>query len=366
MWHRRGANRHRARGGGGQGLQSRPGSVGAVAFLVACLQGGSGCQSARSEAPQTAPSPGSAPGGQTNQGVSHSAAPHDDARGVEASPARAALSAKVVTYTFESPSLGSIPVVVRIPEHLPGTRFPALILLHGRGEALKSPRRGARAFLDDYGLEAAWAWLVEPSAIERQPTGLTDAFREAVAGSLERDPFHGMVVVMPFLPDRFRGPEAFVNAPAYARVLREAIAKVQQEHAVKTDPESWALDGISLGGRVALVCAPHLATQLGALGAVQAAIDERELYVLAEQLERARSANPALRYSLVTSDQDYFRLVLEHFHRELSTRALPHQWVILPGDHSYAFNRGPGVTHLLHDYDRWFSQLLAPRGIGSK
>lgn len=263
-------------------------------------------------------------------------------------------SVQLVNYRLESTKLGRVPVVVRIPEHRRSARLPVLILLHGRGEAQKPPERGARGFLDDYALERSWAWLEAQASEAPAPPELPLAFRTAVKAKLAEHSFSGMVVAMPYLPDRFRGSEAFTNAAAYADVLQQLIAKMKAELPVRQDSDSWALDGISLGGRAAMACAPELATQLGAQGAVQAAVDERELPLFADRLAEARRLNPKLYHVLATSEQDYFRVVLERHHANLVRRGLTHTWVVLPGDHSYAFNRGPGVTHLLLTYDRWF------------
>jgi hypothetical protein len=54
------------------------------------------------------------------------------------------LPAEERTWTFSSPALGSVPVVVLLPPRMPNDRFPVLIAMHGRGEALKGPNRGAR------------------------------------------------------------------------------------------------------------------------------------------------------------------------------------------------------------------------------
>lgn len=278
----------------------------------------------------------------------------------QASPASSAVSSdssaptplRLVNYQFESPNLGVIAALVRIPPHVPGAKLPVLVLLHGRGEAQKSPERGARGFIEDYGLEAAWTWLDSKPGARLAPPEVPASYRRSIEAELDRTPFEGMVVVMPYLPDRFRGPEVFVNAPQYARVLRDIVSRVKSQLPVKHQREAWALDGISLGGRVAMACVAELAADFGAFGSVQAAIDERELASFADLLSEARRHNPSVRFSLATSDQDYFRVVLEHYHAALTARSLTHEWTTLPGDHSYAFNRGPGVTYLLFTHDR--------------
>lgn len=254
---------------------------------------------------------------------------------------------QLVNYRFESEKLGRIPALVRVPPHAENAQLRVLVALHGRGEAQKNPERGARGFIDDYGLEAVWTWLAADPGARVAPPGLPPAYKASVEAELERVPFEPIVVVMPYVPDRFRGPEAFQSAPEYAKVLQALTRRVRAELPVRQDRDGWALDGISLGGRVAMACMPDLTAEFGAFGSVQAAIDERELTTFAELFERARAKNPQLHFSLATSDQDYFRVVLERYHAALAARSLNHAWTVLPGDHSYAFNRGPGVTHLL-------------------
>lgn len=318
---------------------------GLTLLLLATALAVAGCQSARS-APEASPPP---------TAEQKRAAATGQAEG-GAAETRPRVPLRWVNYELNSPTLGPIPALVRVPVHTASTRLPALVLLHGRGEAQKSPKRGARGFVDDYGLEAVWQWLDGKPGARTPPPGLPSRYRQGVEADLDRAPFSAMVLVMPYLPDRFRGSEAFVNAPEYARQITELVTRIKADLPVRQDRGGWALDGISLGGRVAMVCMAELTPHFAAFGSVQAAIDERELTVFADVLARARTLDANLRFTLATSDQDYFRLVLEHYRAALIARSLEHEWVVLPGDHSYAFNRGPGVTHLLLTYDRWFHQ----------
>ena len=46
-------------------------------------------------------------------------------------------------------------VVVSVPAHREGEKFPVLITMHGRGEAFKGPAKGARGWMDDYNMGKA-------------------------------------------------------------------------------------------------------------------------------------------------------------------------------------------------------------------
>ncbi len=52
--------------------------------------------------------------------------------------------------------------VVVLPERRADERFPVLVTMHGRGEALKGPDRGARGWVDDYALRRAIDRLAQP------------------------------------------------------------------------------------------------------------------------------------------------------------------------------------------------------------
>jgi iron(III)-salmochelin esterase len=252
--------------------------------------------------------------------------------------------------TIDSDTFGQLPVLVRVPAHASDARLPVLFVLHGRGEAAKGPVRGVRAFLDDYGLERVVAWLSNKATGSLPDVSITDTYRRVVQRQLEQRAFGDMILVMPYLPDRFRAAEAFEQAAAYARVLRQTALQLRRSFPVANDTKRWGLDGISLGGRVALICGPALDDVFGAVGGVQAAIDEREFDALAKPL-LAAGQRGLQRYSLATSEQDYYRTVLEAFHERLREDELPHAFTLLPGDHSYSFNRGPGLTYLLLTYD---------------
>ncbi len=285
----------------------------------------------------------------TLQGASN----HEQAA-VPSAEASAPLSSRLPleqrTWSFTDEKLGASSAVVLVPQHAPGAKLGVLVALHGRGEALKGPASGARAFVDDYGLLTAWKWLAGTPQSTQPP--LTERYRLELQRNLREQPFSGMVVLMPFVPDIFQKDRMFSSNHDYAPVLRHFAERALRELPVDDDRARWALDGISLGGRVALATGPLLADRFGTVAAIQAAIDEKELSTLRRLMHEAQLAHPELHYSLVTSEQDYFREVLFEFHQALDSGGVKHEFTLLPGDHSYAFNRGPGATHLLLYHDR--------------
>src|SRR5512133_1391239 len=78
------------------------------------------------------------------------------------------LALEELTWSFNDTNLGRIDVVVVLPDRKPDQKFPLLVALHGRGEALKGPARGARGWVDDYALVRAMQRLSAP------PLGTSD------------------------------------------------------------------------------------------------------------------------------------------------------------------------------------------------
>jgi hypothetical protein len=73
---------------------------------------------------------------------------------------------------------------------------------------------------------------------------------------------------------------------------------------------------------------------------------------IAELVKTARAENPKLRFRLMSSVKDRFLEVTTQISDALDQRKERHQLDIVRGNHSYEFNRGPGVYEMLLYYDR--------------
>jgi enterochelin esterase-like enzyme len=145
----------------------------------------------------------------------------------------------------------------------------------------------------------------------------------------------------------------FDNGPKLAEfVTRELLPRLSSELPVSAEPASRGLDGVSLGGRAALVIGFTEAKAFGTLGAIQPALDEEELPRFAALAEAALRSNPALKLRLLTSHEDYYREVVNDFAALLRERGVRHRLELVSGDHSYEFNRGPGVIEMLLFHSR--------------
>jgi iron(III)-salmochelin esterase len=260
-----------------------------------------------------------------------------------------------LTWTFDEGAFGPTDVVISIPEGAaPNARFPVLVALHGRGESLKGSQRGARGWFDDYELGQAMQRLRKPPL---KPSDFQDyVSRERlrrINRSLAQHPYQGLIVVCPFLPDVLRGDDAFSAAePLAAFIVDVLLPRVYERTPAIGSPATTGIDGVSLGGRAALLVGWTRPLAFGAVGALQAAIDGAEVDRFVELGSHAIEQNPKLALRLLTSAQDHFLRVNERLSAELSSHGVRHQFLRVVGTHSYRFNRGPGAFEMLLFHDR--------------
>ncbi len=240
-------------------------------------------------------------------------------------------------------------VIVSTPPHPDGQRYPVLIALHGRGEAQKGPIRGSRGWIDDYGLYQAIPRLKEPPLTSGDFGGMVEAERLGkLNAALKSKPYEGLIIVCPYTPDLLAGERAFEAAEPFGRFLVEKLLpRVYKDLPAVGTPETTGIDGVSLGGRAALLVGFDHPQVFGAVGALQAAFDAKEIPKLVELAARAKKQNPKLDLRLLTSDADYFLDVNQALSSALGARKVAHTFTLVRGDHSYEFNRGPGVYEML-------------------
>lgn len=244
----------------------------------------------------------------------------------------------------------SQPVLVTWPAGVghadaPAERWPLVVALHGRGEAVRGVAVGHRAFHDDYALPAAFAALARGRLARADLRGhVRRAHLDAINAALRAAPFRGVAVVTPYTPDLLRGPREDELERYCAWLARPLLEQVRAALPfIARGREGTGVDGISLGGMVALEAGSRHPEAFGAVGGIQPAINGR-VRALAERLSAA--ARPT-HLRLLSSDDDPFLPVVRELSEALSSRRVEHRLVVVPGPHDYSFNRGPGVVELL-------------------
>lgn len=257
-----------------------------------------------------------------------------------------------LTWRYPDTPMGEMVVVVSIPE----TRdaLPVLIAFHGLGEAQKGPERGARGWIDDYGLKRALGRLASPPITSDDTEDLAERTRlSQINQSLTRTPYRGMVIVTPYTPDII-SPERSLGAaePLGRWLVEELLPRVRRETPAIPEAAATGIDGVSLGGRVALLVGLAHPSAFGAVGALQPAIYANDLDALTQRGVAARNQNAKLSLRLLTSRNDFYLDTIQHLGKRWRVRGVDHQLDVIAGPHSYAFNRGPGVYEMLLFHDR--------------
>lgn len=258
-----------------------------------------------------------------------------------------------VTWKWEDTPIGEMQALVSIPAHRKGQRLPVLIAFHGRGEALKGPKLGARGWVDDYWLPKALRRVRKPPLTKDDLQGFADERLDLLNQGLRQRPYRGLIIVNPYTPDRLRGNRPFAAARPLAQWVKdELLPKIQKETPARTAPGSVGIDGVSLGGRAALLVGFIEPQLFGAVTGLQAAFDEDDHELLVDAAVVAREKHPKLKIRLLTSEGDFYLKINQTISKKLKAKGIDHQLVVVPGDHSYRFNRGPGVYEMLLYHDR--------------
>ena len=259
-----------------------------------------------------------------------------------------------IVWDFPEAPGGELRVLVAVPPQASkSVRLPVLVALHGRGEALKGAVRGARGWLDDYELANAITALSTGSLSREDYHGFVDDRRlREVNDALRRRPYQGMVVVMPYTPLDITGNRPISAVESYGRFLVETVLpRVYRETPAIGTAQTTGIDGVSLGGRIALLVGLSFPASFGAIGSLQAAVDEQDAPALVELARRARLANPYVSLRLLTSEGDAYLRPLLHLSQAWKKAGVGHEFRISRGPHDYAFNRGPGALEMLFYHD---------------
>jgi hypothetical protein len=235
------------------------------------------------------------------------------------------------------------------------SRWPLVIALHGRGEALKGPHDGALGWAHDYALGHAISRVSNPPLGEDDVEGFVD--RERLDGynrQLTERPYGGLVVVCPYVPDINLRNHA--DLADYARYVAEVIVpRARRELPVFATPEATGIDGVSLGGAIALRTGFARTDTFGAVGALQPAVADDQAQEWVELARAARAKRRELAVRLTTSHDDVYHDVITRLSDAFRAAAVPHDFADIVGPHDYPFNRGPGAIELLLWHDRVLS-----------
>jgi iron(III)-salmochelin esterase len=233
-----------------------------------------------------------------------------------------------------------------------GEGFPLLTALHGLGEAQKGREPGSWGWIKDYKLEQALLALRRGVLTPAHFQGFVQPKRLArINRSLRSRPFRGLVIACPYTPDLVTVKDLDSAGPFGQWLVEQMLPRVRKETGVLASAAATGLDGVSLGGRVALLVAITHPAIFGAVGSMQTAIEGAEAAEIAKRAAQA-FARERPRLRLLSSDKDFYREAVQALHDALRTAGVKHELLMVPGPHAYAFNRGPGAIEMLLWHDR--------------
>jgi enterochelin esterase-like enzyme len=283
------------------------------------------------------------------------AAPVTPAAPVDSAPSLG--QTELVTWTLPERGSNGEAVVILPADGAPSsTRWPLLILLHGRGEALKGPHDGALGWAHDYALIRQISRVNNPPLGEDDVEGFVDQDRlDYYNHQLAARPFQGLVIVCPYVPDTNLHNHADLSD--YARYVADVLVpRARKELPVFAAPESTGIDGVSLGGAIALRTGFARTDTFGAVAALQPAVADFEAQEWVELAKAARAKRRDMPLRLTTSHDDLYHDAISHLSAALRSAGVAHDFADIPGPHDYPFNRGPGAIEVLLWHDRVLSR----------
>jgi hypothetical protein len=241
-----------------------------------------------------------------------------------------------------------------VPKHLaPGERVPLLVLLHGLGET-GDERLGAYAWLERYGLGAAYDRLRRPPIARTSRRGeWTDGRLAEVNAALAAQPFRGLAIACPVTPNIYKARDQAAALDGYARWIADVVLpRARAEAPVFDDARRTGLDGCSLGGLVGIEVFLRRPDLFGAWGGVQAAFGAHRAPAYADRLAKAIAGAGARDLHLLTSEGDPFRDANKALASLLAKKGVPRTLRVLPGPHDQPWLREAGTIEVLLFHDR--------------
>jgi enterochelin esterase-like enzyme len=234
----------------------------------------------------------------------------------------------------------------------PDEKLPLLFAFHGRGEAMKGPDLGVMGWPKDYKLLRAIERVCAPPLTTEDFESFVEPARLKMHNdALAARPFAGLCIVCPYSPDTdWRRAKTMSDYGDY--IIGTVLPRALKELPLLGTPASIGIDGVSLGGAQSLRIGLTHADRFGAVGTLQAAIDEGQVQEMTELAKAARAKNPDLKLRLLTSKDDFFKRAIRLTSQAWKQAGIEHDFEEVPGPHDYPFNRGPGAIEMLLWHDR--------------
>lgn len=238
--------------------------------------------------------------------------------------------------------------------------IPILVALHGRGESGRGLDLGAKAWRDSYSIDKLYNRLLFPPLNTKDLGEITSLERlKLLNSSLKTDDFQGLTLVCPYTPD-LMSDKSPGSLSAFAEfVVGELLPRARETVGSGAGPEKTGIDGVSLGGRLALLVGFTRPEAFGSIGALQPAIRQSEIGMFATLAKQAMEKHP-FHLHLVSSEADPFLPAVRALSLRLKQDGVVHELLVVAGHHDYDWNRGPGGAEMLLYHERVLRGLRPP------
>lgn len=241
---------------------------------------------------------------------------------------------------------------VYVPEHLDPTQtHPALILLHGYGQA-RDEKRALQAWKKEYGLLDAYSTLRNVDfAAGPGKHYLTESRSAEIHRSIAEQPFAGSILICPVTPvlyfDTGRG-ELLARFTEW--LCSDLLPEVQKVAPI--DGARLGLGGVSMGGQVALEVLLREPEAFNSFSGIMVAIEQADVYSYAKRLSASLGRHPLLPLLFLTANSDLYRYANDGLHRALLKREFRSEYLCPPGSHTSEWMRELGCLESLLWHDR--------------
>lgn len=237
--------------------------------------------------------------------------------------------------------------------------LPMLIALHGRGESGRGLDVGARGWRDDYRIGRLYERLQRPPLTPKDLLDTISLERLArLNASLQKEPFRGLSLVCPYTPDL--PDKSPAGAAGFGRfVVEKLLPQARSLSGTRPDRAVTGIDGVSMGGRLALLVGLSRPDIFGSVGALQPALKPSEGPMISELARAAMKAFP-VELRLVSSEADPFLPAVRAVSERLRADGVVHELLIAQGHHDYDWNRGPGGAEMLLWHERVLRGIRPP------
>lgn len=245
--------------------------------------------------------------------------------------------------------------LVLVPRHLdPHTKHPAVVLLHGYGQAAHE-LTAIHAWRDDYGAIRDAGRLRHPPLhrLYSSVRYLADQRIRELDRSLAREPFQGLVMICPVVPIPYFTHDAHRLFDDYTRWIHDTLLPAARARApISDDPAHLGLAGHSMGGHVAIEVFVRRPELFGALTMIQPELQQRAGRRYARRIASRMQQLGPTPAQLLTSTRDPYRHEIHLMHRELAARGVSHEFRSCFGPHTSNWMREVGTLETLLWQDR--------------